>query len=804
MSARAIVAVLSAALIVFVVAGASLAAWQSRGVVVCEAAREQGNPLMAQDGAGGAIVVWEDDRNADWNIYAQRIDGAGMPLWAPDGIAIATASGEEELLQVVAGSSGEAIVLWKRSSNIYAQKIDASGALQWNGSEGIEIYTIAEAISALMVSDGAGGAIVAFIAYTMGSDNIYAQRLDHHGSEAWALGGVMITGGAGDESQICMASDGAGGAVVGFVSGSPPNVGVQRVMASGATWIGGAVPVGPTMVARTNPAIASDGDGGAIVAWQQDNIASIDIAAQRVDASGALAWASGGTFLCGATDDQTDPEIIEDGSGGAVVIWHDQREGSGMLHGQKVDAYGQTIWTSDGVPVYERTHDALNHCLLPAGPGGVLVVWIEPAGPELRGQLMNITGGTDWDHHAGVEVLRGDLGYGEYGAASDGAGGLIAALADFRSESESNDILAQGINRLGRISAPEPRILEVSDVPGDQGGKLRILVERSDRDSIDLFTGETASYGVWQRIDDEEALALRSEGPAETSDSFVPGIPLLLSKGRRFIEAAPAGILPEGSWEYVGGFEATQSDEYVYRATTVADSSSEGPHYSVYLITAHSSDPLVWFASAPDSGFSVDNLPPGAPEGLAGEQSFDPVGLDLTWDANEENDLSHYAVYRGTSEGFVPGAGNLVAAPDDAGWFDAEWRWDSGYYYKVAAIDLHDNESGHALLRPDDVTGAGQPRVPEASYLAQNYPNPFNPVTKIAFGLKEGVSLQLRIYDASGRLVRTLVDGPRPAGHYTELWDGRDERGTAVASGIYFCRLDAAPFSETRKIVLLK
>ena len=64
--------------------------------------------------------------------------------------------------------------------------------------------------------------------------------------------------------------------------------------------------------------------------------------------------------------------------------------------------------------------------------------------------------------------------------------------------------------------------------------------------------------------------------------------------------------------------------------------------------------------------------------------------------------------------------------------------------------------------------------------------------------------MSLRIYDAAGRLVRVLVEGARPAGNYAELWDGRDSRGRAVASGIYFYRLSAGSFSETRKMALLR
>jgi hypothetical protein len=97
-----------------------------------------------------------------------------------------------------------------------------------------------------------------------------------------------------------------------------------------------------------------------------------------------------------------------------------------------------------------------------------------------------------------------------------------------------------------------------------------------------------------------------------------------------------------------------------------------------------------------------------------------------------------------------------------------------------------------------------KPFVPDGAYLSQSYPNPFNPTTTISFGLTETSLVSLRIYDVSGRLVRVLVEGERRARHYQEDWDGRDENGVRVASGVYFYRLAAGDFTQTRKMVLLK
>jgi hypothetical protein len=802
MATRTIAVATLTALLIIAAAAPSSVAWTAAGRWICTATLDQSDPMMVSDGAGGAIVVWEDYRSTDWDIYAQRIDGAGAPLWTADGIVVTSVAGTEDLLQVVPGWSGEAIILWKRSSYIYVQKIDATCAKLW-GSTGVRINMGSVPSVAVMTADGAGGAIVAWIESRSGTANVYAQRIASDGTTMWADPGVTISAAAGNEADPRIVSDGMGGALVAFVNNATatPNIYVQRVRASGVTWGGNGVAVGTGTYPASNPAIASDGADGAIVTWEYGT-SNRDVAVQRVTATGAVSWTAGGILLTPSGSDQYNPEIVEDGLGGAVVVWQDMRTLEVELYAQRIDTFGEALWTADGVLVRPRPADPTYHRLIASSQGRVIVVSAD-AGNVLRARVLDAAGGVAWDSH-GVYVLGGTVSLGQYGAISDGAGGLLAAVSK-DGPSASIDIRAQGINRFGRISVPEPKILDVTDVPGDQGGKVRISVAASDRDSIGLFDAAIASYGVWQRMG---AAALRAEldgAPGGvTASSLGPGVRLIEHQGRRFIQAAPAGIFPTGSWEYVGGFDATQSQEYIYRATTVADSSGSGVPYQVYVVTAHAADPAMWFASAPDSGYSVDNLPPGVPEDLAGEQEYSPAGLSLTWTLGAENDLSHYAVYRGTSEGFVPGAGNRIATPADPEWFDGSWGWDSGYYYKVAAVDVHGNESGYALLRPDDVTGSDKPKTPKASYLSQNYPNPFNPTTRIEFGLNAPATVSLRIYDAAGRLVRSLVEGARLAGNYREVWDGKDAGGASVSSGVYFYRLDAGAFSKTNKMIVLR
>jgi hypothetical protein len=97
-----------------------------------------------------------------------------------------------------------------------------------------------------------------------------------------------------------------------------------------------------------------------------------------------------------------------------------------------------------------------------------------------------------------------------------------------------------------------------------------------------------------------------------------------------------------------------------------------------------------------------------------------------------------------------------------------------------------------------------QAALPTKMALGQNYPNPFNPETVIEFALPTTSDVTLQIYNVAGQLVRTLVNGTTLAGYRQARWDGRDDNGNAVSSGVYFYKISAKDFSETRKMLLVK
>jgi hypothetical protein len=127
-------------------------------------------------------------------------------------------------------------------------------------------------------------------------------------------------------------------------------------------------------------------------------------------------------------------------------------------------------------------------------------------------------------------------------------------------------------------------------------------------------------------------------------------------------------------------------------------------------------------------------------------------------------------------------------------WFDVTYEDSCGNQYRVR-LDPEFGIDGERVGTPEAIT---------AYRLAQNYPNPFNPITTIDYQIPIRSRVSLKIFDVSGKLVRTLVDEYEGPGSHVALWDGKDSFGKAVASSIYFYELRAGSYRETKRMVLLR
>lgn len=176
----------------------------------------------------------------------------------------------------------------------------------------------------------------------------------------------------------------------------------------------------------------------------------------------------------------------------------------------------------------------------------------------------------------------------------------------------------------------------------------------------------------------------------------------------------------------------------------------------------------------------------------------------LSWTPSEESNVIGYRIYRSNA----PGASALLDSSVGTSYHDTSVIDGTTYYYRITAVNDFGLESSYSdevsltitIVGVDDAEGTR----PDRFELFQNYPNPFNPSTTIRFGLPQMSRVRLVLYNVLGQQIRELVNGQRSAGFHTAVWDGRDERGMAVASGLYFYRLESEFGAFIRRMTFLK
>ena len=624
------------------------AQWQPDGIPVCTATDDQELPTIVTDGSGGAIIAWQDYRDGAPDIFAQRIAAIGAPLWFPNGVRLTTVNTTQIAPMAVADGTGGAIVAWLDDRNgfsardVYAQRIDMDGAVQWT-ADGLPVcVATSEQRGLVIVSDNAGGAIIAWSDERTGSRRVYAQRLNSLGAPQWTVDGVAVSTAVGDQEEVAMAPDGAGGAVLAWILRLiPSTIYAQRLDATGAPlWTTDGVDISATESAE--PAIVSDGTGGAIVAWRADLFGSLGshIWSQRIDAAGIVQWA-GGTDVAASGDV---PQLVSDEAGGAIATWVHYEEGdslhtNGDIHAQRLSAGGVKQWLPDNMVVTDAPGQQDHIAAVPDFAGGVMIAWVNnrEGTVDIYAQRLTDAGVKAWTTPDGVPVCTAEYPQEEPAIVGAGVGAAIIAWHDKRGGDDRRDIYAQQVT--------------------------------SSANAVAITSFD----------------ALTRDGVVELQGTFRSDL----------------------------GVEAI----------------------NVYRARGTTSDPFVL----------IDHVDEPQSEG------FEYVDRHVI--------PSH--TYR------------YMIGVQDA---------DGEFFSPAVTITVREI----------------------AGWLGQNQPNPFNPTTTIQFVLPSRDHVRLAIYAPDGRLVRTLLSDVRSQGRSEAAWDGRDDHGAMVGSGVYFYQLRAGNFIESRKMVLLK
>jgi hypothetical protein len=446
----------------------------------------QSDPVIASDGAGGAFIAWNDLRSGQgYDIYAQHVNASGIVQWDSNGTVICAESGIQNMVVMIPDGAGGAILAWedKRTDmnyDIYAQRLNSSGTALW-GAGGIPVVaTDGDQQAPCIVSDGQGGAIIAWNdTRPGGASNIYAQRLDASGNPLWQIDGVPVLKATVSSifDPAAMISDGSHGAIIGWddARSTDPqtDIYVQRLDAAGnCRWDtnGAEACLDPASQAGTR--LATDGAGGAIVCWtdwraqsKPDGIYGDDgIYAQHVDSAGVALWTKDGVKVSDTTDRQEQAEIVSDGAGGAILAWEDKRKGSEFdLYAQRVDSSGSVRWDSGGVPVCTAFGDQGFIRMTSDSTGGTIIAWIDNrvGNYDIYSTRISGKGNSLWPlNGVGITTADGPQALGDM--IFNKKNGAILAWTDGRGgNAGSTNIFAQNVDLDGYLGfAPSLRLPE--------------------------------------------------------------------------------------------------------------------------------------------------------------------------------------------------------------------------------------------------------------------------------------------------------------------------------------------------------
>lgn len=421
---------------------------------ICTASYEQQLPQIIADGAGGAIIVWEDERSDSGDVYAQKVNSANATMWTENGVAICTAFEEQEYNHLVTDGAGGAIIAWEDersdSGDIYAQRVGSAGGVLWTANGVVISNAVDEQQVPQMASDGAGGAIIVWEDERSDIGNIYAQRINASGNVLWTSNGVPINTASGEQSDARIISDGAGGAIIVWES-QWTKIYAQRVNAAGVKqWGGNGVALCTAQNGKNNLRIIPDGSGGAIAVWDDFRNNRWDIYAQHINAAGGGKWNDNGVLICAAINPSYThiPQLCSDGNGGAIVVWKDNRHASesdlGNIYAQLIASDGTVRWTAGGIAICTQTGTQDNPQIAIDTFGGAVIVWQDSRSGSyvIYAQRINANGIVQWQADGLVISTEPSMQYDPQ-LISDGSGGAIITWED------SNDIYMRRISSSG-------------------------------------------------------------------------------------------------------------------------------------------------------------------------------------------------------------------------------------------------------------------------------------------------------------------------------------------------------------------
>jgi hypothetical protein len=616
-----------------------------------------------------------------------------------------------------------------------------------------------------IATDGTGGAFFAWDEVRSDAEwdfDIFAQRLDEDGNILWNPDGVPICTVSGAQADPTIVQDGEGGVIIAWRDQRDQyfKIYVQRVDGEGnIQWTPNGVLVCTSNDPEYMPQVVPDGHGNFFIAWRDDRWGYGQVYCQKLDGNGNLLWAPEGLNVCPTRGWQDLPLMMSDTKGGVILAWHDERYGflSHYIYAQRLDGEGNLLWDKKGACICEFDYYKWSLDCIPDGHGGGIVAWHGNGyggggGYEVFAQKFDSTGTLLW-LNSGVPVCQAPGDQFSPHLASDDAGGAIISWLDNRDDRD--DIYAQRLTAAGNARwQTDGLMIHMGPVSSGFGYSVPGIVRDGKGGGILSWTEGPGSNALWN------ILAQRVDGEGS-----------ILWPDTVYVCAAPGG-------QYTSSMREDGQGGAIIAWRDMRNGADQ--------------DGMAYAARITGDGQTVATLLQSFTARAQGRS------IVIEWRLAEVDTGTRFIVLRTSGGSAYEELGAAGLRKDGLSFTFSDETCDPGSIYRYR-VDIETGGKRRVLFESEAIS------LPALELsLAQNYPNPFNPATTIRFVLPEKASVRLAVYDCAGREIARLLDGECEAGANEVLWDGRDARGAAVGTGVYFYRLTAGKQVLTKKMVLLK
>ena len=708
----------------------------------------QGTPDVAMDDLGHFVVVWFDDREGNGDIYAQMFAANAAPIGSCFKVNDDNTSNNQRSPAIAMNSHGDFVICWYDwTNNIYAQRYSSDGTSQ--GSNFMINSPVAQFCDSPDIAMKEDGSFIIVWQDDRNSsiDNIYARWYDSNGVASgtdFLVNLDPIDNKSHLSPAIAVQEDGKF-MICYDIWASHRTVYAHLYNSDGSSLIDYIViPESAALSDNRSPAVCATPKGGFSVVWTSDQAGTNDIWGRNFSGAGDPMGA--GTLLNDVSGDQRNPSLALDARGAGITVWQDYRNSNWDIYGFGLGPLSPLNPTAG------------------TGFAGMIPLSWDPVytfpNIDIYKIYRSATSGGPYDPLATVDLShRGVWG---------------RQMRDYIDTDVTN-----GTTYYYKISAvvfgvEGPQSMEVNATPSSAGHEI---------------ASSFAAAGTAPTIDGN--IAQNEWANATTVNIANPQaqspITLYVTNDNRYLYLAiddpNDSIIEQGD---LLGITFDEDNNGMWDAT--------GPgREGLIAINSTGAVFIGYWGTYPDA-LGADASVPAVGVTSAVSASSGHVQYEIAFDLI----VSRLTIQPGANFGIA------IMLDDPSNFYPYHYgyaaEWPLGALWE-AAMPL-----GKLAL----ANGTGIPMnkntnaMPSGYFLNPNYPNPFNPETQIRYGLPEDCQVQVMIVNLQGQAIRTLVDRRQSAGEYSTVWDGRDDGGQPVVSGIYLYRLQAGQFTASRKMLLLR